>query len=173
VNLLERLDITPQPKHRADVLSVLDEVKHSPFIGEISPEEIEQLCHAQTILFFYDGDVLAGLVGWNMIHKTWIEVGPIYTVRAYRGQGLGGFMFDTVEEMQLQAGHKLYGVTKNPVVKGMFEKRGFRRVSLWALPYEVQRYLLRKLTLRKLLHHARKLRFRDSVSHFIKSGEAK
>jgi len=107
-----------------------------------------------------------------MIHGMWIEVGPFYAAEAYRGQGLGSLMIDTVENMQLQAGHKLYGVTKNPVVKQMFVKRGFYQVGVWALPREVQVYLLRKLTPRRLLRHVRKLRFGDSVSHFIKEGNA-
>ena len=170
--LLERLEITPQPKREGDVLTLLDEVKRSPFFGEISPEEITRLLCANAVLFFYDSDALAGLAGWNMIHGTWIEVGPFYTAEAYRGQGLGSLMIDTVENMQLQAGHKLYGVTKNPVVKQMFVKRGFCQVGVWALPREVQVYLLRKLTPRRLLRHVRKLRFGDTVSHFIKDGSS-
>jgi coenzyme F420-reducing hydrogenase beta subunit len=82
---------------------------------------------------------------------------------------LGSFMFDTVEEIHRDTGHKLYGVTKNPVVKQMFTKRGYHEVGVWALPRAIQLHLLRKLTLRKLFRHVRKLRFGDSVSHFIKS----
>ena len=168
MSLLERLEITQQPKRQADVLTLLDEVQRSLYIGEISPGEITRLLRANAVLFFYDGDTLVGLAGWNVIHGPWVEVGPFYTAIAYRGQGLGSFMFDSVEAMQLQAGHKLYGVTKNPVVKQMFAKRGFYQVKIWILPREVQVYLLRKLTLRKLLRHGRKLRFGDSISHFIK-----
>mgnify|MGYP001195800512 CR=1 FL=1 len=172
MSLLERVEVTPQPKREADVLALLDELQHSPFIGEISADEIARLLRANAILFFYDGDTLAGLAGWNVIHGPWVEVGPFYAAEAYRGQGLGSFMFDSVEAMQLQAGHKLYGVTKNPVVKQMFAKRGFYQVKIWILPREVQVYLLRKLTLRKLLRHGRKLRLGDSSSHFIKDGSS-
>jgi hypothetical protein len=83
---------------------------------------------------------------------------------------LGSFLFDTVEEIHRDAGHKLYGVTKNPLVKQMFVRRGYRQVSLWRLPRAIQLHLLRKLTLRKLFRHVHKLRFGDSVSHFVKSG---
>jgi GNAT superfamily N-acetyltransferase len=166
---LERFEVAPQPKRQADVLALLSEMQYSPFIGEISAEEIAHLLRANTVLFFYDGDILAALAGWEMIHAPWVEVGPFYTAKAYRGQGLGSFMFDTVEEIHRDAGHKLYGVTKNPVVKQMFAKRGYRQVRVWTLPRAVQLHLLRKLTLRKLLRHVRKLRFGDSVSHFIKS----
>jgi GNAT superfamily N-acetyltransferase len=165
---LEQLEITRQPKQQADVLMLLDEVQHSPFIGEISPDDIARLLHENAVRFFYDGDALAGLAGWHVIDGTWVELGPFYAAKAYRGQGLGSLIFDTVETMHRDAGFKLYGVTKNPVVKRMFAKRGFRQVTLWALPRAVQVFLLRKLTPRWLLHHARKLRLGDAVSHFIK-----
>jgi GNAT superfamily N-acetyltransferase len=171
MSLLERLEITPQPKRQADVLTLLDEVRHSPFIGEISPDEITHLLRANAILFFYDDDTLVGLAGWNTIHGSWVEVGPFYTAQAYRGQGLGSFMFDTVEKIHRDEKHKLYGVTKNPVVKQMFAKRGYHQVGIWTLPREIRLYLLRKLTLRKVLRHGRKLRFGDSISHFIKTEE--
>jgi GNAT superfamily N-acetyltransferase len=169
MSLLERFEIAPQPKRQADVLALLSEMQHSPFIGEISAEEIAHLLRANTVLFFYDGDTLAALAGWEVIHLPWVEVGPFYTAKAYRGQGLGSFMFDTVEEIHRDAGHELYGVTKNPVVKQMFAKRGYHQVRVWWLPRAIQLHLLRKLTLRKLFRHVRKLRFGDSVSHFIKS----
>jgi GNAT superfamily N-acetyltransferase len=169
MSLLERLEITQQPKRQVDILTLLDEVRHSPFIGEISPDEITRLLRANAILFFYDGDTLVGLAGWNVIHGPWVEVGPFYTAETYRGQGLGSLMFDTVERMHFDAGHRLYGVTKNPLVKQMFAKRGFHQVRVWTLPREIQLYLLRKTTIRKLLRHGRKLRFGDSVSHFIKT----
>lgn len=169
MSLLDRVEVTPQFQCEADVLTLLDELQHSPFIGEISPDEIARLLEAKTVRFFYDGDTLAGLAAWDVIHGPWVEVGPFYTVKAYRGQGLGSFMFDTVEEIHRDAECRLYAVTKNPVVKQMFIKRGFQQVSIWALPREIQVHLLRKLTLRRLLRHVRKLRFGDSVSHFIKS----
>ncbi|MBI5957641.1 MAG: GNAT family N-acetyltransferase [Chloroflexi bacterium] len=170
---LERFEITQQPKRQVDILMLLDEVKRSPFIGEISPDEITRLLREDAVLFFYEGDILAGLAGWNTIHGTWVEAGPFYTAEAYRGQGLGSLMFDTtVERLQRQAGHKLYAVTKNPMVKLMFLKRGFHQVRIWALPRAVQVYLLKKLTPRRLLRHVRKLRFGDSVSHFIKDGSS-
>jgi GNAT superfamily N-acetyltransferase len=169
MSLLDRVEVTPQPKREADVLALLDELQHSPFIGEISPDDLARLMDAETVLFFYDGDTLAGLAAWDVIHGSWVEAGPFYTVKAYRGQGLGSFMFDTVEEIHRDAGRRLYAVTKNPVVKQMFAKRGFHPVSLWTLPREIQLHLLKKLTLRKLLRHVRKLRFGDSISHFIKS----
>jgi GNAT superfamily N-acetyltransferase len=172
MSLLERLEVAQQPKGQADVLMLLDELRHSPFIGEISADEIARLRRANTVLFIYDGDTLAGLAGWDVIHGSWVEVGPFYTAKAYRGQGLGSFMFDTVEEIHHDAGHRLYAVTKNPVVKQMFIKRGFHQVSIWTLPREIQLHLLRKLTLRKLFRHGRKLRFGDSVSHFIKDGRS-
>jgi GNAT superfamily N-acetyltransferase len=173
MSLLERFEITRQPKQQTDVPTLLNEVKRSLFIGEISPDEITHLLRTNGVLFFYEGDTLAGLAGWNTIHEMWVEVGPFYTAEAYRGQGLGSLMFDTtVERLQRQTGHKLYAVTKNPVVKRMFVKRGFHQVGVWELPREVQVYLLRKLTFRKLLRHGRKLRFGDSVSHFIKEGNA-
>jgi GNAT superfamily N-acetyltransferase len=166
---LKEIEATSQPKHQTDVLALLDEMQHSPFIGEISPDEIARLLHASSVLFFYDGDTLAGLAAWDVIDGTWVEVGPFYTAKAYRGQGVGSLMFDTVERTLSRGGHKLYGVTKNPVVKQMFVKRGFHQVAIWTLPREVWLYLLRKLTFRRLLRHGRKLRFGDSVSHFIKS----
>jgi GNAT superfamily N-acetyltransferase len=168
VSLLERLEIVQQPKQEADALRLLDEVRRSPFIGEISSDELARLLRLNAVLFFYDGDTLAGLAGWDMIDEAWVELGPFYTAQAYRGQGLGSLMFDTVERMCRDAGHRLYAVTKNPVVKQMFMKRGFRQVRMWTLPREVQVHLLKKVTLRNLLLHVRKLSFRDSVSHFIK-----
>jgi GNAT superfamily N-acetyltransferase len=171
MSLLERLEVTEQPKRRADVLALLDEVQHSPFIGEISPGEIARLLQANTVLFFYDGDVLAGLAGWDVIGGTWVELGPFYTVKAYRGQGLGSFMVDMVEKKHIDTDHRFYGVTKNPLVKHMFSKRGFHQVRVWTLPREIQIHLLRRLTPRKLLRYVRKLRLGDSISHFIKTLE--
>ena len=169
MSLLERFEVAPQPKRQSDVLALLSEMRNSPFIGEISADEIADLLRANSVLFFYDGDTLAALAGWEVIHAPWVEVGPFYTAKAYRGQGLGSFVFDTVEEIQRDTGHKLYGVTKNPLVKRMFARRGYHQVRVWRLPRAIQRHLLRKLTLRKLLRHVRKLRFGDSVSHFVKS----
>ena len=77
-------------------------------------------------------------------------------------------MVDAIEKINRDAGQKLYAVTKNPVVKQMLANRGFRQVSVWTLPRGIQLYLLRKLTPRKLIRHVRKLRFGDSVSHFIR-----
>ena len=160
MSLLERIDVTPQPKREADVLTLLDELQHSPFIGEISLNEIARLL---------DGATLAGIAAWDAIRGPWVEIGPFYTAKAYRGQGLGSFMVDTVETIHRDGGHRFYGVTKNPVVKRMFVRRGLHQVSMWTLPREIQIHLLKKLTLRKLLRHVSKLRLGDSVSHFISS----
>ena len=172
MNPRERFEITTQPKRQADVLALLAEARYSPFIGEISLEEIEALRRAKAVLFFYDGDTLAGLGAWNPIDGVWVELGPFYTATTYRGQGLGSLMFDAVEERLRGTEQRLYGVTKNPVVKRMFAKRGFRQVGVWTLPRTIQMHLLKKVTPRKLFRHVRKLRRRDSVSHFIAEGTA-
>jgi GNAT superfamily N-acetyltransferase len=168
INLRERLEIKHQPKHQMDVRTLLDEMNGSPFIGDISAVEIDRLIRAHSVLFFYDGEVLVGLAGWDAFDGAWIELGPFYTAEVHRGQGVGSFMFDTVEQVHSHTIHNLYGVTKNPMVKHMFAKHHFHQVRIWTLPREVQIHLLRKLSLRRLLRYLRKLRFGDSVNHFIK-----
>ena len=168
MNLLNQLDMTPQPRQPADLQNLLDEVQHSPFIGEITPEEVERLRSIDAVRFFYDGDTLVGLAAWEVIGTGWAEVGPLYTAQAYRGHGLGSFMFDMVERMHLDAGRNMYGVTKNPQVMPMFVRRGYRQIGTLALPRAIQLHLLRRLSLRKLIQHARKLRPGDSLSHYVK-----
>ncbi len=167
----DAFEITVHPRSDADLRALLGEVQHSPFIGEITPDEVQSLARAGTIRFCYAGDVLAGFGAWITINDWWAEIGPVYTAVAYRGQGIGWLMFDTVMDAQHPA-RNLYGVTKNPVVKRMFEQRGFRQVSLPGLPLVLYGYLLRKLSLRKALHHARKFSRHDSVAHYVRVGRS-
>jgi hypothetical protein len=77
-----------------------------------------------------------------------------------------------VVDINRQQGCKMYGVTKNPVMKSMFERHGFDHVSLLALPSAIQLYLLRKLTVRKALQLVRKFSFREPIAHYTKTGSA-
>jgi GNAT superfamily N-acetyltransferase len=160
-------EIVAKPKSEADLYPLLAEAKDSVFIAEIAPAEIQGLIHAQTIRFCYEGDALVGLGAWTAIGPHWREIGPFYTARAHRGKGVGRTLFDMVIDINRQQGCKMYGVTKNPVMKSMFERHGFHKVNLVALPPTIQLYLLKKLTVRKAFQLARKFSFRESIAHFI------
>jgi GNAT superfamily N-acetyltransferase len=165
-------EIVPKLKSEADLYALLAEAKDSAFIAEITPAEIQALIRAQTIRFCYEGDTLVGFGGWIVIDPHWSEIGPFYTAREHRGKGLGRTVFDMVIDINRQQGRKMYGVTKNPVMKSMFERQGFLKVNLLALPPALQLYLLKKLTVRKAFYLVRKFSFHESVAHFIKTGSA-
>jgi GNAT superfamily N-acetyltransferase len=168
MNNLPRIEVVSQPKNEADLSLLLDEVRASKFIGEITPGEVQELIEAQTVRFFYEGEILTGFGGWIRMSAHWSEIGPFYTVEAYRGRGLGRMMFDTVIDTNTKARHKMYGVTKNPIMKSMFDKNGFRRIPFWAVPPEVQLHLLHKLTFGKLIQFMKKFSWREPVAHYIK-----
>jgi GNAT superfamily N-acetyltransferase len=166
------IDIVPEPKSEADLYALLAEAKDSVFIAKITPADIQRLIRAQTIRFCYEGDTLVGFGAWIVINTHWSEIGPFYTAQEHRGKGMGRAMFDMVIDINREQGRKMYGITKNPVMKSMFERHRFNHVSLLALPPAIQFYLLKKLTVRKAFYLVRKFSFHESVAHFIKTGSA-
>jgi GNAT superfamily N-acetyltransferase len=163
------IEVVSAPKTQADFDTLIDEVNGSEFISQLPPAELHALIGAGTARFFYDGEAIAGVGAWEVFGARWSEVGPFYILRAYRSKGLGHLVFDTITEINLEQGRRLYGVTKNPVVKRMFERAGFRQVRIYALPVRVLFHLLGKLTPGTVFHGLRKLKRHQSIAHFVKT----
>ena len=159
------MDILESPKSEADVAVLLHEANASPFIGQLTPQEVGYWLQVKTIRFFYQEDALVGFGAWDNIGSDWCEIGPFYSREAFRGQGLGTQIVGTL--IALNANRNLYAVTKNPIVRKLFDRFGFHEVGVLALPWPVVRHLLRRVSLGRLMNLTRQLSL-DPVTHHIK-----
>lgn len=150
------IETIPTLHHAAELEALLEEANRSPFLGDISYGELQQLMAAASIRFTYVDGALAGFGAWERIDAAWDEVGPFYMLKAYRGRGLGKQIIVDVITHRQAAGRNLYAITRNPSVKGMLEGQGFRRVRGQQLPLPVGLHAVRKLRMRKLWQFVRK-----------------
>ena len=159
------MEVLETLKSEADLALLLHEVNASPFIGQLTPQEVEHWLKARTIRFFYQGGALVGFGAWDNLGASWCEIGPFYGLEAFRGQGLGTQIVGTL--VRLNAESNLYAVTKNPIARKLFARFGFREVGILALPWSVVRHLLRRVSLGRLMNLTRKLSL-DPVTHHVK-----
>ncbi|MBX3066566.1 MAG: GNAT family N-acetyltransferase [Anaerolineae bacterium] len=159
------MNVLTEPRSTQELETILIEVNNSPHIGEITLEEMETFIQKNTIRFYYENEQFMGFGAWVIINAAWIEVGPLYVAQAARSHGIGRQITEDVI-MQNKALNQ-YAVTRNPPMKHIFMQQGFRAVSLFRLPFVVQRFLVSKIRLRKLLRFASK-RSPESVSHLIR-----
>ena len=159
------MDILQTPKSEGDVARLLHEANASPFIGQVTPREVEHWRKANTIRFFYQDAVLVGFGAWDSIGSDWCEIGPFYSLESFRGQGLGTQIVSTL--VTLNSNCNLYAVTKNPIARRLFARFGFHEVGVLTLPWPVVRHVLGRLSFGRLVNLTRKLSF-DPVTHHIK-----
>lgn len=160
--------IVTAPRRVADVDRLLTEFSTTTYIAAISRAELDALLAANTTRFFYSGEDLVGFGAWSAITDGWVEIGPFIAFEAYRGQGFGRLISETM--FGLVESTNVYGVTKNPTMRRLFARYGFAEVGFLGLPRPVQRYILRRITLRKLVSYARTLSL-DPVIHFIRRAQ--
>src|SRR5258708_37558193 len=129
------METTTQPQSPADLDLLLEEVNTSPFIGQLTRQEIQTRMKDRTIRFFYQNDELVGFGAWDNIDHQWREIGPFYTLIKYRSKGLGAQIVEIL--VSLNTGKKLYAVTKNPTVKRPLVRLGFQPVAATALPWAI------------------------------------
>lgn len=150
------IETTPELRALAALETLLEEVNQSPFIGELSIAELQTMMAADTIRFTYVDGELAGFGAWLVINNQWVEIGPFYMAKRFRGRGLGKqIMADVVAHLD-SMGKNQYAVTRNPSVEGMLATMGFRKTAFWRLPPHVLRHVVQKLRPRKLWGFFRK-----------------
>ncbi len=154
---------TPKSENDLDIL--LQEVNSSRYIGQLTKEEVRHFVANGTIRFFYEGNQIVGFGAWEAINPQWVEIGPFYNLEAFRGKGLGREIVRLL--VTLNAGKRLYAVTKNAIVKKMMLKFGFRPVNALELPLPVYRHLISKISVARLLNLGRKLSL-DPVAQYVK-----
>src|SRR5258708_23693282 len=160
------METTTQPQSPADLDLLLEEVRTSPFIGQLTQQEIQTRIKDQTIRFFYENGDLVGFGAWDDIDKHWREIGPFYTLIKYRGKGLGTQIVEIL--VNLNAGKKLYAVTKNPTVKKLLVRLGFQPVTVTALPWAIYRHLISRLSPGRLFHLVTKFSL-DPVAQYVRT----
>jgi GNAT superfamily N-acetyltransferase len=164
-------EIVSAVKAPADIDFTLREVNASPFIGGWTRHELEGHLEHDAIRFFYEADALAGISAWIVFGEgTWCELGPFFTFDQFRGRGLGKQVIATAIEANLAAGRRLYGVTKNDIVKGIFIKQGLQQTALLRLPRPVLLYLGRKMSPNRMIHNLTKMQAGEQIAHFIDRG---
>lgn len=152
--------------HRAnDIDVVLDEMKSTKYIGEVTLKEIEQHVSSGTIRFLYDGDKLLGFGAWQVVNPEWREIGPLYIIETAREKGVARQMID--EMFAINAAYNLYVVTKNPVIGYLAKQYQFTQVSMAKLPKPLKLHLIRKFTPIRIIHLVTKFS-RDPVLHYIR-----
>src|SRR5215475_4952950 len=134
------LEITEVLKSKADLLSIVQEVNQSPFIAQLSTDDVMHYAQDKTVRFLYESTEILGFVAWQNIDAIWTEIGPMYIFPKVRGNCLGTRFAKIF--LELNAGKRLFAVTKNPLVKQMLLKAGFYNVTLFALPRPLLAHLL-------------------------------
>jgi GNAT superfamily N-acetyltransferase len=167
---MHNFTVVTTPKADSDQEAILHEVDASPYIASLTRAELEALISSGTIRFLYAEQGLVGCGAWNAFGKRWVELGPFYVMQAHRGTGAGRLLLKLVVDTNLEQGNFMYGVTKNSIVKKMFENQGFHQMSVLRLPKEVTRHLLKKVTLRRLCRWVVKAKRHESAAHFIRTG---
>lgn len=146
-----------------------EEINRSPHIGEITRQDLELLIAQHSIRFCYQDDVFVGFGAWMPIGGRWVELGPIYVAQEFRGQGLGKQITEGIIRQNRHLNQ--YAVTRNPAMKAIFIQNGFEPRPFFRLPFVVQRFIVGKLSVRKLLRFAAK-RSPESIGHFVKIAPA-
>jgi GNAT superfamily N-acetyltransferase len=159
----------PQPQHSEDLPQLLLEVNLSPFIGEITLQEIEDLIQHQSIRFYYQDGQLVGFGAWVSITPDWVEIGPLYVAQNQQGHGTGRHITEDVIAWTQHLNQ--YAITRNPRMMKIFVQQGFEQVSFFRLPLAIQWFALRKLTPTKIMRFAAKFS-PDPVMHLIKPAQA-
>lgn len=166
--MTETYHITKRYTREADAETILAEIHETRFIARFEQDDLDRLIAQDAIRFFYDDDRIAGFGAWLAINAEWVEAGPFYVTKTYRGVGLGRQLLHTVTEYNLSLGRKIMGITINPAMKHTFEREGYRHVSPGELPLAVHLHLLKKLTPGRLLSMLKNANMRDSVAHYVK-----
>lgn len=168
MNIPPHVTIEDHPRDEAALLTLVEEVKRTPFIGQFSLDELRALQRAGTIRYFYVGEVLAGFSAWSSIDEEWVELGPIYAAESQRDSGIGNLLADFIVGYNLEQGRSIYGVTKNPRVKKMFLRHGFTATPFIKLDRAIQRYLLRRILQPARLVQLVLKRSADKTEHYIR-----
>jgi GNAT superfamily N-acetyltransferase len=143
------MNALPRPQNPEDLPQLLLEVNQSPFIGEITLQELEDLIQGQSIRFYYQDGQLVGFGAWVSIRPDWVEIGPLYVAQNQQGHGTGRHITEDVITWTQNLNQ--YAITRNPRMMKIFVQQGFKQVSFFRLPFAVQRFSLGKLTPTKLL----------------------
>ncbi len=162
---MEGVQMLPTLQRANDIDVVLEEIKNTKFIGEVTHKEIEQHVGSGTIRFLYDGDDLLGFGAWQIVDPHWREIGPLYIIETAREKGVARQMID--EMFSINAAYSLYVVTKNPVIGYLAKQYQFTQVSMAKLPKPLKLHLLRKFNLTRIVHMVTKFS-RDPVLHYIR-----
>ena len=160
------MEMLDAPRSKADLDLLLQEVAASPYIGQLTPQEIETHVKDRTIRFFYDNGELVGFGAWDNIGEDWREIGPFYALNKQRGKGLGTRIVESL--VNLNSTKRLYMVTKNPIVKKLAVRLGFHKVGAGELSWPIYRHLISRLTLSRFIQLVRKLSL-DPVSQYIRT----
>lgn len=161
-------EIVTNPKKAEDVVLALHEVNASHFIGGWSQKEFNYHLETGTLRLFYEGEILAGISAWIPFGGgQWCELGPFFTMDAFRGRGLGKLLISTAITVNREAGRNLYGVTKNDIVKHIFSSQGLLETAFFSLPPTVLLYLARKVSPHRAYQNLRKLDRSETPSQFI------
>lgn len=162
------MEMVIQPKTASDVQILLKEIHVSPYIGTWSEQEFHHHVQTKTIRLFYRGKLLAGMSAWMPFDEgRWCELGPFYSMNAFRGQGLGKQLIITAMKINKEQGRNLYGVSKNDIVKHIFTSQGMKHVSFLHLPSQVLYYLVRKYTITRAVRHLSTFNRTEMPTHFI------
>ncbi|MBI5929150.1 MAG: hypothetical protein HY862_07575 [Chloroflexi bacterium] len=162
---MEGIHMLPTLQRPNDIDAVLEEIKTTKFIGEVSHKEIEQFIRNGTIRFLYEGDNLLGFGAWQAINAEWCEIGPLYIIESARERGVARQMID--EMFAINAAFNLYLITKNPVIRYLANQYKFTQLSMRQLPRPIKIHLIRKFNLTRIVHLVTKFS-RDPVLHFIR-----
>jgi GNAT superfamily N-acetyltransferase len=133
-----------------------------------SEQELDHHIQTKTIRLFYMGGDLAGMSAWIPFDQgRWCELGPFYTMNAFRGKGLGKQLIMTAMTVNKEQGRNLYGVSKNDIVKHIFTTQGMKHVSFLHLPPHVLYYLVRKYSISRALRHINTFDRTEMPAHFV------
>ena len=160
------MEILNAPQSKADLDTLLQEVATSPYIGQLTPEEIEAHIKDHSIGFLYDDNELIGFGAWDNIGEDWREIGPFYALNKHRGKRLGAQIVESL--IKLNSAKRLYLVTKNPIVKKLALRLGFHQVNARELPWPIYRHLISRITPSRIIQLVRKLSF-EPVSQYIRT----
>ena len=161
------IDVRTTPITGHDVRTLLEEIAHSPFIGQLSVAEIDAFIQAGTIRFYYERQTLLGFGAWTPLSDRWVELGPIFISHRGRGRGLGSLAFYSMINERAAEGYKLWAITKNPIIMHLFEKNGFKPVSMHHLPRPIKWHMIRRMNVRRILALITKFRPGETVRHYI------
>ncbi|GIK62930.1 MAG: hypothetical protein BroJett018_07240 [Chloroflexota bacterium] len=151
-----------------DIDALLEEIKTTKFIGEVTHKEIEGHISNGTIRFLYEDDKLLGFGAWQIVNPQWREIGPLYVIEAAREKGVARQVID--EMFAINAAYNLYVVTKNPVIGYLAKQYQFSQTSMVKLPKPLKIHLIRKFNLVRIIHLLTKFS-RDPVLHYIRKVE--